>query len=172
MKLKENVKKEVQKNWFVIYTRPRFERKVFEQLVEQGIEAFLPTQKTIRQWSDRRKVVEVPLFNSYVFVHITNKEYFNVLQVFGVVKFITFEGKAVVVPQKQIDALLLLTNTEADIETSCTDYKVGQKVEVVVGALKGLCGELIKVGTKNRVLVRIDHLEQNLLVKIPRNYLQ
>lgn len=170
MILDKNVKE--QKCWYVVYTRSRYEKRVHEELLKQGIEAFLPTQKTIRQWSDRKKVVELPLFTGYVFVNIQPAEYYKVLHTDGVVKYIAFEGKAVIVPQRQIDNLLLLVDSSAEVETSEELFEAGQNVEVSVGSLKGLTGELIKENGKSRVLIRIDHLEQNLLVSIPRSHLK
>jgi transcriptional antiterminator RfaH len=169
----ENILRQpVLKHWYVIYTRPRAEKKVHCQLLEQGIESFLPMHKTMRQWSDRKKMVEVPLFSSYVFVNILPAQYFPVLQTLGVVKFISFEGNAVVIPQKQIDNLFILVSNNIETESTSAVFKPGQQVEVKIGPLSGLKGELIKIRGKNRVLVSIDHLEQNLLVNIPKNYLQ
>jgi transcriptional antiterminator RfaH len=160
------------KNWYAIYTRPRAEKAIYKALVESGIETFLPLQKTLRQWSDRKKIVEVPLFSSYVFVFVGKKEYHLPLKVHGVVKYVGFEGKAVRIPQQQIDNLHLIVNSNADVEKSDLHFIEGQKVEVIMGSLKGLKGELVKYNQRNRVLVRIDHLDQNLLVNIPKNYLQ
>ena len=82
---------ELPQKWYAIYTRPRAEKQVCQRLVEQGIEAYLPIRKTMRQWSDRKKMVEVPLFTSYVFVHIDRRFYDDVVRTHGVVKYITFE---------------------------------------------------------------------------------
>ena len=160
------------KKWYAVYTRARAEKKVYRDLTVRDIEALLPIQKTLRHWSDRKKIVELPLFTSYVFVRIAPIEHDKVLQTYGAVKYVSFEGKAVSIPQIQIDNLLLLVNSDADIVPNCQHFELGQHVEVMMGSLKGLTGELIREGKRNRVLVRIDHLEQNLLVNIPKNYLQ
>ena len=70
--------------WNVLYTTPRAEKKVYNRLVEMDIETYLPLYKTIRQWSDRKKKVEVPLFNSYIFVRSSEKQRFEILSVYGV----------------------------------------------------------------------------------------
>ena len=70
-------------NWYALYTKPRSEKKVLDRLLEQEIEAYLPLQKKLRQWKDRKKWVEVPLINSYIFVKIEHKDYFNVLDTVG-----------------------------------------------------------------------------------------
>ena len=158
--------------WFAIYTRPRAEKQVYQRLSESGVETWLPMQKTIRQWSDRKKVVEKPLLSSYIFVKIHPKNFPVVYKVNGVVKFVSFEGQPVSIPQKQIDNLRILINSNADIEVSSENFAKGDNVEVVSGALVGLTGELIKIGTKNRFVVRIDRLDQNLILKIPRAFLK
>jgi transcriptional antiterminator RfaH len=89
---------ELIQKWYAVYTRSRFEKQVLKGLQDQGIEAYLPLIKTVRQWSDRKKTVEVPLFSSYVFVHIDRRFYDQVLQTMGVVKYISFEGKTATPP--------------------------------------------------------------------------
>lgn len=162
----------VDEKWYALYTKPRAEKLVYQRLLESDIEAFLPLQKTIRIWSDRKKLVEKPLMSSYVFVR-TNYKYFpQVYKVNGVVKFISFEGQPVSIPQKQIDNLRLIINSDAEVEVTSERFAQGDSVEVVNGSLIGLTGELVKIGTHNRVVVRIDRLDQNLILKIPKAFLR
>ena len=158
--------------WYAIYTRPRSEKQVHQRLTESGVETYLPMQKTIRQWSDRKKIVEKPLLSSYLFVKTSPKQFPLVYNTYGVVKFVSFEGQPVPIPQKQIDNLRLLIDSNAEIEVSSENFAKGDNVEVVSGALVGLTGELIKIGTRNRFVVRIDRLDQNLILKIPRAFLR
>jgi transcriptional antiterminator RfaH len=88
------------------------------------------------------------------------------------VKFVTFEGHPASIPQYQIDILRLLINSDEEIEVSSEKFEKGDNVEVVSGSLVGLTGELIKIGSKNRFIVRIDSLEQNLILNIPRTFLR
>ena len=158
--------------WYALYTRPRAEKLVFNRLVEEGIETFLPLQKTYRMWSDRKKLVEKPLLTSYIFVK-TNKKCFPVVyKTTGVVKFVSFEGQPVSIPQNQIDNLRLLINSDAEIEVTSEKLAQGDNVVVINGSLIGLTGELIRIGSKNRVVVRIDRLDQNLILKIPKAFLK
>jgi transcriptional antiterminator RfaH len=152
--------------WYAVYTRPRFEKQVLERLKEQGIESYLPLIKTMRQWSDRKKMVEIPLFSSYVFVRIDRRYYDQVLQTHGAVKYITFEGRAAAIPQEQIDNLKIIVNSNEKVETTWEKRKKGDKVVVTAGSLKGLKGELITEGDRKKVLVRIDSIEQNLTVEV------
>jgi len=152
--------------WYAVYTRPRFEKQVQKGLLDQGIEAYLPLIKTMRQWSDRKKMVEVPLFSSYVFVHIDRSLYDQVLQTHGVVKYITFEGKAASIPSDQIDNLKIIVDSNEKIETTWETRKKGDLVMVNAGSLKGLKGELITEGDRKKVLVRIQGIDQNLTVEV------
>ena len=173
----DEIKKILQKNreenkWYALYTNPRAEKQVFTRLTDAGIETFLPLQKTYRIWSDRKKLVEKPLLSSYIFVKTKSKYFPDVYKTQGVVKFVTFEGRPASIPQKQIDNLRLLINSDEDIEVSSEKFAQGDFVEVVNGSLVGLTGELIKIGSKNRVVVRIDRLDQNLILKIPKTFLR
>ena len=165
-------KKTIEEKWYALYTRPRAEKLVYKRLVEEGVETFLPLQKTYRIWSDRKKLVEKPLISSYLFVK-TRARYFPIVyKIQGVVKFVSFEGLPVSIPSNQIDILRLLVNSDAEIEVSSENFAKGDNVEVVSGSLVGLTGELIKIGNKNRVVVRIDRLDQNLILKIPKAFLR
>lgn len=160
-----------EEKWYAVYTRPRAEKQVYQRLIEQGVETFLPLQKTYRRWSDRKKLVEKPLLSSYIFVKVKRKNFPLVFKVNGVVKFVTFEGTPASIPQRQIDNLRLLINSDAEIEISSEKFAAGDNVEVISGSLIGLTGELIKTGGKNRVIVRIDRLDQNIVVTIPVTFL-
>jgi transcriptional antiterminator RfaH len=162
----------IEKYWYAVYTKPKAEKQVFKRFIETGIDTYLPLQKTLKQWSDRKKLVAVPLLSSYVFVYINLRQYDAVLKTPGVVKFICFEGRAVPIPQKQIDILKLIIESNTGVEITNTSLAPGQHVEVILGALKGLRGELLKPGVKNRFLVRIDAINQNIMLNIPENYLQ
>jgi transcription antitermination factor NusG len=161
-----------EEKWYALYTRPRAEKLVFQRLEEGNVETFLPLQKTYRMWSDRKKLVEKPLLPSYIFVKTNKKNFPKVYKINGVVKFVSFEGQPVSIPQKQIDILRLLINSDADIEVTSDRFEPGDNVEVVSGSLAGLTGELIRIGSKNRVVVRIDKLDQNLILKIPKAFLR
>jgi len=154
-------------NWYAIYTRPRAEKQVSERLNDKGIEAYLPLQKKLRQWSDRKKWIETPLFSSYVFVKITRASYDEVLKTHGVVKYVTFEGKAARIPQEQIDNLRIIVDSDAEVETTWKTHQRGDRVIVTGGTLKGLSGILISDGGKKKVLVQVDRLDQNLVIEVP-----
>lgn len=158
--------------WYAIYTKARNEKKVYERFLEQGIESYLPLVKTLRQWSDRKKWVEMPLLSSYVFVKVPQYKLREIIQVDGAAKYISFEGKPAAIPDKQIDNLRLLVNGEADIEVTGEKLAPGDPVEVTHGSLRGLTGELLKINNRNKVVIRIDRLDINLVVKIQKAFLR
>jgi transcription antitermination factor NusG len=167
----ESLKKDKGK-WYACYTLPRAEKQVYQRLIESGIETFLPLQRTYRTWSDRKKLVEKPLLSSYIFVKTVRKHFRAVYKIPGLVKFVSFEGQPASIPQNQIDNLRLLINSDAEISISSQKYEPGDNVEVVSGSLVGLTGELIKIGRRNRFIIRIDSLEQNLILNIPKTFLK
>ena len=158
--------------WYAIYTNPRAEKLVNTRLEETGVETYLPLQKTYRQWSDRKKLIEKPLLSSYVFVKVVPKDFPLVYRTPGVVKFVSFEGQPVPIPQNQIDNLRLLIDSNAEIEVTSDKFEKGDNVEVVTGSLRGLTGELIKAKGRKKVIVRIEELKQNIIVTIPVTFLR
>jgi transcriptional antiterminator RfaH len=156
-------------NWYAVYTNPRTEKKAHTELIRKGIDAYLPLQRTLKQWSDRKKWVEEPLFRSYIFVNITQSQYFDVLDTHGVVRYITFEGKAVPIPPKQIDAIrYYLEEIDADFPLSSDrgDWLPGTAVEITRGPLKGLTGHLVNFQSRQKVRIEIEALGQFLHLNI------
>ncbi|MGF1585721.1 MAG: UpxY family transcription antiterminator [Bacteroidales bacterium] len=158
--------------WYAAYTNSRAEKKVLKELQKQGIEAYLPLQKKLRQWSDRRKWVEEPLIRCYIFVRIDIGNYYQVLNTNGIVRYISFEGKAVPIPENQIEVLRKLVANEADVEVTTENFTPGDRVKVVSGPMHGLEGELVDFRGNRRVMIRIDHIGQQLLVSIPAGFLE
>ena len=159
--------------WHALYVRSRAEKKVLAQLEDMGIQAYLPLITRVKQWSDRRKKVEEPLFKSYVFVYSNEKEHIPVLSVYGVLKFVTFEHKAVIVPENHILAIKRFIQDfergeEGKIMNNNEDLKEGQMVRIINGPMKGLTGRLDAVKDKRRLIVFIDVVGKYIPVNIPR----
>lgn len=161
-----------QKKWYAVYTRSRTEKKINTLLEEAGIDTFLPLLKVLKQWSDRKKWVEEPLFRSYLFVRIEKSEYYKVLEVAGVVRYITFEGKAVPVPEQQILAIKQFLDKEDDQTVSPGTFEIGDKVEIFRGALRGLSGNLVDIRGKQKVRIEIESIGQSIILTIPKSYLR
>lgn len=157
-----------QKFWYVVYTRSRAEKKVRDELTFNNIECFLPLQKKLRQWKDRKKWVEIPLMSGYCFVHISRKEYDKVLQTNNVVCYVTFDGKAAVIPHQQIDSVKqMLKQSDFEVSVSQESFKPGKKVEIIEGPMIGLRGELVKARGKNKFIIRLNQINSTFTIEIP-----
>lgn len=138
----------MQKNWFVFYTKSRQEKKVRDLLLRRGFDVFLPLQKVLRQWSDRKKRVEVPLFNSYIFVAVPEHAVTSVLEVPGVAWAIKHNGKPATLHPREYDTIVRFIETGLLIESlPAEDVEVGEEVTVLDGPLKGMKGSISAKGT-------------------------
>jgi transcription antitermination factor NusG len=155
------------KKWYAVYTWPRTEKKVLERLLEEKIEAYLPLQIKIKQWSDRRKKIEVPLFSSYVFVYINNKEHYTVLNIQSIVRFISCEGKKIPIPDQQILYLKKILENEVEIEETNYTIALGSKVIINAGPLMGMEGELVELTNKKRVVIRLSEIQKSIIINVP-----
>jgi transcription antitermination factor NusG len=158
--------------WYPVYTNPRAEKKAFELLTVKGIETYLPLQKTLKQWSDRKKIVEEPYIKSYLFVKITPAQHTHVLTTRGICRFLYFSGKIASMPDRQIDDLKLLFASETDFELTERTFQAGEAVRVCAGPLLGLRGELVTVLSQKKLLVRVQHISQSILVQVPTAFLE
>ncbi|MBI5542177.1 MAG: UpxY family transcription antiterminator [Bacteroidia bacterium] len=156
--------------WFALYTRPRYEQKVHDELLQMGINAYVPTHKILKQWSDRKKIITEPLFKSYCFVQIKPALYLVPLKANGAVRYVWYDGKPAIVRDKEIEIIRLLCNSELEIDVVDLPLKKGQGVQITNGALTGLNGEYIKNAGKNKILVRIDSISHGLMVTIPQTH--
>ncbi|MFV0591187.1 MAG: UpxY family transcription antiterminator [Draconibacterium sp.] len=160
------------KKWYAIYTRSRAEKRVHEELLRLGIESFLPLQRKLRQWKDRKKWVELPLMSGYCFVNISGKDYDRVLQSDNVVCYVTFEGKAAEIREDQIMALKkMLQQNDFEVEINHDTFAKGKTVEIIQGPLVGIRGELTDIRGRNKFVLRIDQIAQSFTIEVPSNYL-
>lgn len=154
--------------WYAIYTRPRHEKKVYEQLLEKKIEVFLPLVMRVRQWKDRKKKVEMPLFSSYLFVHFDYKFRFDVLQTKGVVKIVNFNGVPAAIPDWQIDSLKKMLEHPERIRLE-NYIRPGEIVEVLDGPFKGMRGMIRTLKGEKRLIVTIEGIMQSVSVEFDRD---
>nr|WP_319512555.1 UpxY family transcription antiterminator [uncultured Draconibacterium sp.] len=161
-----------QKQWHVIYTKSRSEKKVIDELSYNDIDCYLPLQKKLRQWKDRKKWVEMPLLPGYCFVYINRIQYDKVLRLNNVVHYVTFERKAAIIRQNEIDALKkMLEQQDFDVNVTHDNFETGKRVEIMEGPLAGIKGELIESRGKNKFSLRIEQIDTAVTVEIPANYL-
>ncbi|MBG6062522.1 transcription antitermination factor NusG [Flavobacterium sp. CG_9.1] len=120
-------------NWYVVYTKPKWEKKVAEQLKNSGIECYCPLITQVRQWSDRKKKVEVPLFNSYVFVQLAESERNSVFQSVGAVRYLFWLGKPAVVRDEEISIIKKWLDTSDCIDVTVGGYQIGDSIQLESG---------------------------------------
>jgi transcription antitermination factor NusG len=164
--------KEDGRKWYVIYTRSRAEKKTGVELHELGIESYVPLQKKLHQWKDRRKFVEEPLIRSYVFVKLKPQERDRVFQCTHVIRYISFEGKPAEVPEKQILELQQFIGADIPLEATMDRFRPGETVKIIHGPLTGISGELVSVDSSRKFLLRIDKIGYSLLASIPAAWVE
>lgn len=157
----------VTQKWLAVYTRPRWEKKVNFLLKEKGIESYCPLNKVRRKWSDRIKLVEEPLFKSYVFVKVKDEEKTAVRMTNGIINFVYWQGKPAVIREKEINAIRRFLNEYENVEVQPMQLEIQQRVKILTGPLMDQEGSVLAVD-KKRVKVAIDSLGYILIAYIER----
>lgn len=140
-------------NWLVGYTAPRAEKQVYAKLLAQGVEVYLPLAKSSRKWSDRIKMVEVPLFTSYIFVKISESKVYSILyDTPGLVRFVFHNRKFAHISEKEIESIKKFLEKTEGYQFS---FEENQMVEIKDGVLKGKRGIITKLG-KEQLQLRIE----------------
>ncbi len=158
------------KKWLAIYTRPRWEKKVNQLLSEKGFESYCPLNKVRRKWSDRIKVVEEPLFKSYVFVKLSEKDRTEVRMTSGAVNFVYWNGKPAIIKEKEINAIKRFLNEYEYVEAHPVDVKVNERVMITNGTFMGQEGKVLELRHKI-AKVAIDSLGYILIAHFERTKL-
>jgi len=153
--------------WFALLTRSRHEKKVHASLTNDGITTFLPLISRVHQWSDRRQVVELPLFSCYIFVRIpfVPAARVSVLRTLGVLSFVGIQGRGIPIPDSQIEDLRTLVTHRVQLEPHPW-LKVGQRVRVRGGCLDGIEGILTVRDGHRRVVISVDTIEKSLAISV------
>lgn len=158
--------------WYVIYTLPRNEKKIHTWLQRHQIRSYLPLVKTRKQWSDRKKWVEEPLFKSYIFI---GQEYFlknDISSIPGAIYILKFEGKPAIISNQEIENIRIAIQFPDNVSVSNTAFQKGQKVKITSGRLAGLEGYVIQLKGKSKVFVTFDHLDASLSIEVDAGMLE
>ena len=159
------------RKWLAVYTRPRWEKKVNQLLKEKGVESYCPLNKVRRKWSDRVKLIEEPLFKSYVFVKVTDDDRTLVRMTPGAINFVYWQGKPAVIKEKEISAIKRFLDEYENVEArSSVELKVNQRVRITNGSFMDQEGKVIDLRHKT-VRVAIDSLGYTLIAYIDRSKL-
>lgn len=159
------------KRWYVFYTYPKFERKVYEYLLKDNYEPFLPLHWVVRQWSDRKKRLEVPLFPNYIFIKIERNKIFEVLQTPKLISCVTFNRTPAFLRQKEVESIQQIVENDYPFEVS-PNLSIGDSVVITGGALTGMEGILVEEKGNHRFALKIESLNQSVIVNIPSDCIE
>lgn len=154
--------------WYAVYTKPRWEKKIDAMFGERGISSYCPLNKVRRKWSDRFKVVEEPLFKSYVFVRITEKEMSAVRQVSGVINFVYWNNKPATIKDEEVDQIKRFLNEYQDVQVVPMEIRPQSKVLITKGIMMNKEAEVVQVRSK-MVEVIIECLGYKLTAQINKS---
>jgi transcription antitermination factor NusG len=159
------------KNWFVFYTKSRQEKKINDLLLKRGFEPFLPMQQVMRQWTDRKKKVTVPLFNSYIFVFVEEHRIPDVLQIPGIAWNIRHNEKPAVLHVAELNTIKRFVETGWLLEVTAAQahFELGDKVRVLDGPLKGTIGRLTAFHNKHQFSLVLESIGQVITAQIEKN---
>jgi transcription antitermination factor NusG len=150
-------------SWYILYTYPNLEKKICKELSRKRVETYLPLQKVIRQRSDRRKELSVPMFPSYIFIRTDDKERFRLLDIGGVMKYISFDGKPARISVEEIGYIRKFEESSCEVET---ELVAGDQVLIVDGPFTGLKGILFYKKGRERVGIRLNSINHFVSVEV------
>lgn len=153
--------------WYAVQTRSRHEKLVAHRFQERGITTFLPLVTEVHRWSDRKKIVQLPLFSCYVFAKIpaTNVDRLRVLRVDGVLSLVGTRGEGTPIPDDQIESVRILLEERMPL-SSHPFLKIGQRVRIRSGALDGMEGILLSRNGDRTLVVSVDAIQRSLAVSL------
>jgi len=152
-------------NWYALYTCPRHEKCVAQQIEQRNISCFLPLYRSVRRWKDRRKELELALFPGYVFVRLELKDRMRVLQLPSVVRLVSFNGEPAVLPEAEIEGLRERLSRGGCVEPH-PYLNVGRRVRVSAGPMAGLEGIIVRRKDRCRVVFSLDLLMRSVAVEV------
>ena len=152
-------------NWYALYTCPRHEKLVAEQIKRRSVTCFLPVYRSVRRWKDRRKELELALFPGYVFVHMALEKKLKVLEIPGAVRLVSFNGQPAPLPASEIEMLRNRLSGAGGVEPH-PYLRVGRRVRVRSGAMEGLEGIVVRRKDRCRVVFSINLLQRSVAVEV------
>lgn len=159
------------KNWYAVYTRPKCEKKVADLLARKKIETYCPLITVSKQWSDRKKSVQEPLFNSYVFVHINNQEQIPIKQTTGIINFVYWMGQPAVIKEEEIDTIKDFLIQYDNVKLERANVSNNDKVRITSGPLKHMEGDVIEIKYKT-VKIYLPSLGYQLVADIEKSNIE
>ena len=158
----------VARNWYAVYTKPRWEKKVDDLLKKKNITSYCPLNRVLHQWSDRKKIVFEPLFRSYVFVYLNLSEFTTVKATDGVIQFVHWLNKPAIIKDEEIQVIKKFLNEHINVSLEIVDVSVYDVVRIVNGPLMEQEGSIISVDLK-KVKVYLPTLGYMMVVEVERS---
>lgn len=155
-------------SWHVVYTRPRWEKKVAEVLEKKGIEQYCPLNKVQKQWHDRKKMIDEPLFTSYVFVRVSGSEHSRIKSIPGIVNFVHWLGKPAIVREEEIDAIRSFLNEYKAVSIEKTSVKINDVVKITQGPLIHREGRIVQINN-NSVKIELPSIGYALVAHVSKS---
>ena len=160
-----------QPHWYAAYLHPRREKSVARQMQERGLHWFLPLYRSVRRWKDRRKEIELVLFPGYVFIYSALQDRLRVLQLPGVVRFVSFGGQPASLPDREVETLR--AGLKENIYAEPHPYlPAGRRVQVIRGPFLGTHGILIRRKDKFRVVISLALITRAVSVEVDASDVQ
>jgi transcription antitermination factor NusG len=162
---------EQERKWHAVYTRPKWERKVSTMLTQKKIQTYCPLTKVVRQWSDRKKTLMEPLFNSYVFVHASSKEYHEIKQSDGVINFVYWLGCPAVIKEEEINTIKTFLEEHETVTLEKAQVSINDRIRITSGPLIDLEGSVLQMNSR-AVKVYLPSLGYQMLAEISKTNVQ
>lgn len=162
---------EIQSYWYVVTTRPRWEKKVANMLENRGILNYCPVNKVVKQWSDRRKIILEPIFKSYVFVKVEEQKKWDIKQIDGILNYVYWLGKPAKIKEEEINTIKKFLHEFTDVQIEQTGLQINQKVRIRQGVLMNYEGILIDM-SGSRAFVKIESMGLQLSAHFEKKNLE
>ncbi|MGC3977814.1 MAG: UpxY family transcription antiterminator [Paludibacteraceae bacterium] len=160
------------KNWYVLTTKPKAEKKISKRLTENDIDNYLPLHSQLRSWHDRKKWVEMPLFSSYLFVYIEDKYRSKVFQVDGILRYVSIAGKVSILSEEEIERIKRICTYLGEVEVEKENFKLDEEVEIISGHFAGFCGQVTSFNDKCKFRISIPGLGSFVTVTIEKEHIK
>lgn len=154
--------------WLVGHTAPNCERKLLKKLSDSNVQAYVPIVKVVKQWSDRKKTIEVPIFRNYIFIKIDVRARWNLLTNRELIRFLQFGDELAEISEDEIEFIMKIVSlgdtTISTASESC--YRLGDKVAIKYGTFSGYTGYVTQINNKKKINVHIHKFEQTVVINI------
>jgi transcriptional antiterminator RfaH len=157
--------------WHVIYTKSQHEKKVLTDSKSLCVDSYLPLIKSVRYWSDRKKIIDLPLFPNYIFLKLATSKVLKVLDHPSIIGFVKVGNEFVTLPDEQIQSIRLIESKEMDYFVKKNCFTKGKVIQVKCGPLKGLIGEVVNCDKKTYFTIVLKHINNAIFVRLDRNCL-